>query len=74
MIEIYEFESGREVRNPHYWEVFGTMRFCAIFIGLGDRMIGSGLVPPELNMSVANMVTQSLANYLDIENPTPPTF
>ncbi|MEM7140113.1 MAG: phosphotransferase family protein [Actinomycetota bacterium] len=74
MIEIYERESGREVRNPHYWEVFGTMRFCAIFIGLGDRMVDGGLVPPELNMSVANMVTQSLANYLEIENTTPSAF
>jgi aminoglycoside phosphotransferase (APT) family kinase protein len=74
MVEIYERVSGREVRNPHYWEVFGTMRFCAIFIGLGDRITNQGLVPPEMNMSVANMVTQSLATYLEIENPTPAAF
>lgn len=74
MIEIYERVSGREVRNPHYWEVFGTMRFCAIFIGLADRMVGDGLVPAELNMSVANMVTQSLATLLGTENPTPSAF
>ncbi|MDG2027272.1 MAG: phosphotransferase family protein [Acidimicrobiales bacterium] len=74
MVDIYERESGREVRDAHYWEVFGTMRFCAIFIGLGDRMVDNGLVPAEINMSVANMVTQSLATYLEIENPTPSPF
>ena len=74
MIDIYQRESGREVRNPHYWEVFATMRFCAIFIGLADRMVTNGLVPSELNMSVANMVTQSLATHLDIDNPTPAAF
>lgn len=74
MIAIYERESGREVRDPHYWEVFATMRFCAIFIGLADRMVASGLVPAELNMPVANMVTQSLADHLEIDNPTPAPF
>ncbi|MCB0996925.1 MAG: phosphotransferase family protein [Acidimicrobiales bacterium] len=74
MIAHYEQVSGREVRNPHYWEVFGAMRFCAIFIRLADRMTATGLVPAELNMAVANQVTASLAALLDIENPTPPAF
>ncbi|MEQ8840413.1 MAG: phosphotransferase family protein [Acidimicrobiales bacterium] len=74
MIEIYERVSGREVRNPHYWEVFAVMRFCAIFVPLADRMVAGGLVPAEINMPVANMVTQSLATLLDIENPTPSPF
>jgi aminoglycoside phosphotransferase (APT) family kinase protein len=71
MIEIYERVSGREVRNPHYWEVFGTMRFCAIFIGLGDRLVEAGTLPDEMNPAVANMVTRSLADLLEIDNPTP---
>jgi aminoglycoside phosphotransferase (APT) family kinase protein len=71
MIDIYQAASGRDVRDPHYWEVFATMRFCAIFIRLGDRMVGTGMVPRELNLPVANSVTQSLATLLDIENPTP---
>lgn len=74
MIEIYEQASGREVRDPHYWEIFAVMRFCAIFIGLADRMVNDGLVPAEMNMSVANMVTDSLATLLEIENPTPSGF
>ena len=74
MIEIYERVSGREVRDPHYWEIFAVMRFCAIFIGLADRMVANGLVPAEMNMSVANMVTQSLADPLEIDNPTPAAF
>jgi len=71
MIEIYERVSGREVRDPHYWEVFGTMRFCAIFIGLGDRLVEAGTLPDEMNPAVANMVTRSLADLLEIDNPTP---
>ncbi len=67
----YETISGREVRNPHYWEVFAIMRFCAIFIRLGDRLTNSGLLPSEMNPSVGNMVTRSLANILEIDNPTP---
>ena len=74
MISIYEKASGRAVRDAHYWEVFAIMRFCAIFIRLGDRMVGTGLVPKELNMPVANAVTQSLATILGIENPTPAAF
>lgn len=74
MIEIYEQSSGREVRDPHYWEVFAVMRFCAIFVGLADRMVAGGLVPAEMNMAVANMVTASLATLLEIDNPTPSAF
>ena len=67
----YEQVSGREVRNPHYWEVFGAMRFCAIFIRLGDRLTAAGFVPPERNPAVGNQVTAALAALLDIDNPTP---
>ena len=74
MIDIYEQASGREVRDPHYWEIFAVMRFDAIFIGLADRMVANGLVPAEINMSVANMVTASLATLLEIDNPTPSPF
>ena len=74
MIALYEQASGREVRARHYWEVFGAMRFCAIFIGLGDRITNSGLLPPEMNPAVHNMVTQALADLLGIDNPTPSTI
>lgn len=72
MIAIYEEVSGREVRDPHYWEVFGAYRFAAIMIVLADRMVDAGLVPAELNMAVANAVTDAVARLLGIENPTPP--
>jgi aminoglycoside phosphotransferase (APT) family kinase protein len=74
MIQIYEEVSGREVRDPHYWEVFGAMRFAAIMIPLSDRMVGAGLVPEALNMAVANAVTDAVAKLLGIDNPTPPAF
>jgi len=73
-IAMYEQASGIEVRNPFYWEVFGIMRFAAIFIGLGDRMTDSGMVGPELNFSIANMVSDALAAALGIDNPTPSPF
>jgi len=74
MVDVYERASGREVRDPHYWEIFAVMRFCAIFVGLADRMVNDGLVPAEMNMAVANMVTASLATLLEIDNPTPSPF
>jgi aminoglycoside phosphotransferase (APT) family kinase protein len=64
MIAHYELVSGREVRNAHYWEVFGLMRFCAIYILLGDRMVAAGALPLEHSPSVANPVTESLARML----------
>ncbi|MEM9466625.1 MAG: phosphotransferase family protein [Actinomycetota bacterium] len=63
-IAIYEAASGREVCDAHYWEVFGAMRFCAIFIGLGDRLVDVGLMAPEQSMAVDNLVTDALARLL----------
>jgi aminoglycoside phosphotransferase (APT) family kinase protein len=73
-IAMYEEASGREVRDPHYWEVFGALRYDAVMIVLADRMVASGLVPAELDMAVANAVTGALAALLDIENPTPQRY
>ena len=71
MISHYEQAAGRTVRDPHYWEVFGAMRFCTIFIRLGDRLTAAGFVPPERNPAVGNQVTVALAELLGIDNPTP---
>ena len=66
MIEHWEKRSGRAVAGSiDYWEVFGAMRFCAIFIGLGDRLVEVGLMPAENSMAVSNMVTDALARLLD---------
>jgi aminoglycoside phosphotransferase (APT) family kinase protein len=70
-IAMYEAASGREVRNPHYWEVFGALRFDAVMIVLANRMVGAGLVPAAVNLAVANGVTAALARLLGIDNPTP---
>lgn len=62
MVSHWEGCTGRKVASDiHYWEVFAIMRFCAIFIRLGDRMVGAGLAPAEANISVANMTTDALA-------------
>jgi len=71
MISHYEQVSGLTVRDPHYWEVFGAMRFCTIFIRLGDRLTAAGFVPPERNPAVGNQVTAALAALLGVDNPTP---
>ena len=65
MVAHYEKVSGREVRAPDYWEVFGLMRFCAIYVRLGDRMEAHGLVPPEASPAVENQVTEALAQRLE---------
>ncbi len=70
-IAHYETVSGREVRNPDYWEIFAIVRFCAIFVGLGDRLVAAGLIGEDKNPAVANMVTAALADRLGIDNPTP---
>ncbi len=71
MVTHYELVSGRSGRDPHYWEVFAAMRFCAIFIRLGDRMARSGLLGEGVNPAVGNMVTAGLADLLGVDNPTP---
>ena len=71
MVARYEQASGRAVLDPHYWEVFGAMRFCTIFIRLGDRLTAAGFMPPERNPAVGNQVTAALAVLLGIDNPTP---
>jgi hypothetical protein len=65
MIAMYGEASGREVRHPDYWEVFGAMRFCAIMIPLGDRMVAAGLLPAEASMAIENDVTAAVARLLD---------
>ncbi len=71
MISIYETFTGEATRDVYYWEVFATMRFCSIFIRLGDRLVEAGFMQEESNPAVPNMVTASLANHLGIDNPTP---
>ena len=71
MIACYEAASGRPCRNLPYWEMFATMRFCAIFIRIGDRMARSGLLGPGINPAVGNLATAALAERLGIDNPTP---
>jgi hypothetical protein len=58
------------VRDAHYWEVFATMRFCSLFVRLGDRMVRAGMVPESMNTAVANPVTAALARLLELDDPT----
>jgi aminoglycoside phosphotransferase (APT) family kinase protein len=65
MVAYWEELTGRRVGNIVYWEIYGAMRFCAIFIRLGDRFVRAGLTPPESNMAVQNLVAEALARLLD---------
>ena len=71
MISMYETFTGEATRDVYYWEVFATMRFCSIFIRLGDRLVEAGFMQEDSNPAVPNMVTASLAKHLGIDNPTP---
>jgi len=65
MVSIWEARSGRRVADMiDYWEIFGTMRFCAIMIKLGDRMVRASIVPAEANMPLVNGTTESLERLL----------
>lgn len=71
MVACYEAASGRSCGDLDYWEMFAAMRFCAIFIRIGDRMARSGLLGPGVNPAVGNLATAALASRLGIDNPTP---
>lgn len=71
MVACYEAASGRACGDLDYWEMFAAMRFCAIFIRIGDRMARSGLLGPGINPAVGNLATAALAARLGIDNPTP---
>jgi len=66
MVEIWERASGRRVRDTiDYWEIYGLMRFCAIMIKLGDRIIRAGIAPAASEMWRENGTTHSLARLLE---------
>jgi aminoglycoside phosphotransferase (APT) family kinase protein len=65
MVKLYEDASGREVRDPVFWEIFGSMRYAAILIPLADRMTAGGLIPADSPMATDNYVTESLTRLLD---------
>jgi aminoglycoside phosphotransferase (APT) family kinase protein len=65
MVRIYEDASGREVRDPVFWEIFGSMRYAAIMIPLADRMTAAGLIPSDSAMATDNYVVDSLNRLLD---------
>jgi aminoglycoside phosphotransferase (APT) family kinase protein len=65
MVQLYEHASGREVRDPGFWEIFGSMRYAAIMVPLADRMTAAGLVPADGAMATDNYVVDSLTRLLD---------
>ena len=71
MVACYQAAAGRACGDLDYWEMFAAMRFCAIFIRIGDRMARSGLLGPGVNPAVGNLATAALAARLGIDNPTP---
>jgi aminoglycoside phosphotransferase (APT) family kinase protein len=66
MVAYWEEITGRRVSDIRYWEIFAAMRFCAVFIRLGDRFVRAGLVPAEANVATQNLVTDALARLLGI--------
>ncbi|MCP4904694.1 MAG: phosphotransferase family protein [bacterium] len=64
-VSIWEARSGRKVADTiDYWEIFGAMRFDAIMIKLGDRMVRAGIMPEEHSIAIDNGTTESLERLL----------
>jgi len=64
-VAIWEAASGRSVADTiDYWEIFGAMRFDAIMIKLGDRMVRAGIIPPEHSIAIDNGTTEALERLL----------
>ena len=62
----WEKATGRAVAGGvDYWEIFAAMRFDAIFVRLGDRLVKRGYVAEEANMAIANGTTTALARLLE---------
>jgi len=65
-VAIWEAKSGRRGADTiDYWEIFGAMRFDAIMVKLGDRMVRAGIVPEEAGMAVNNGTTDALGRLLE---------
>ena len=64
MIAAWEKASGLAAGDIDYWEIFATMRFCAIMIGLGDRLVRANVMPAENNMAIDNGTTEALDRLL----------
>lgn len=65
MQAYWEKATGRAVVGGiDYWEIFAVMRFDAIFVRLGDRLVKRGYVSEEANMAIANGTTDALARLL----------
>ena len=65
MIARWEAKMGRSVAGSiDYWEIFATMRFCAIFIKLSGRFMAAGFQTEETSTAVNNGVTEALDRLL----------
>lgn len=72
MQEHWEEKTGRAVSGGlDYWEIFAAMRFDAIMIRLGDRLVSRGYVAEEASMSIQNGTTDALARLLSAQGVTP---
>ena len=65
MVARWEAKMGRSVAGSiDYWEIFATMRFCAIFIKLSGRFMAAGFQTEETSTAVNNGVTEALDRLL----------
>lgn len=65
MTKHWEQASGLEAGDMHYWEMLAIMRFCAIMLKLGDRMMQAGIAV-EPNVPIENGVTRALRRRLAV--------
>jgi aminoglycoside phosphotransferase (APT) family kinase protein len=65
MLAHWESAMGRPIAGSiDYWEIYGTMRFCAIMIKLSGRFLAAGFQTEETSTAVNNGVTEALDRLL----------
>ena len=65
MLARWEVATGRSpIGGVDYWEIFAAMRFDAIMIRLGDRLVKRGYLPPEGSIAIENGTTEAVARLL----------
>ena len=65
MLSHWERGMGRSIAGSiEYWEIYATMRFCAIMIKLSGRFLRAGFQTEETSTAVNNGVTEALERLL----------
>ena len=69
----FEELTQRPVEHIGFYEAYAGLYIATVMIGIADRLVGAGAVPPEADMQSSNPATVTLAALLDLPTPTGPS-